>query len=210
MAGRIRDPVAPVNDRSMQVNSRRLLPRRGLETVFRKLVSLVIVVVAAGLVPGQARAVELGLTPSNVFSLWTNVNNALIAVAGASSRSAGWTKGVETTARVGFEGKNPGDVLERVAAFRDKLDRLRRTSGLSATRRYREDSGTVTPSVVFLNSGYVLDSVVEWLIESTGREQLVSPFYTRHDFSAKTPNDVFGLVDLANRRIDIILVNSNI
>ncbi len=183
------------------------MPQRGFEPVFRKLALLIAISVAMGLAPGDARAQELGLTPSNVLSLWTNVNNALVAVAIVTSGGADRAQRVKATTPETFAGKTPADVLERVAEFRDKLDRLRRKAGLPATQRYQEDGGTVTPSVVFLNSGHVLDAVVQWLVKHTDRQQLVSPFYARHDFSGKTPSDVYGSVDLANRRIDIILAN---
>ncbi len=164
----------------------------------------------AGAISGKAYAVELGLTPSNVVSLWTNVNNALITVAEISSAGAEWARAIPNTAPTTFSGKKPTDVLARVAEFREKLDRLRLRSGSAATKRYENADGVITPSVVFLNSGYVLDGVVSWIIDNTDAAQLVSPFYTRHDVSGKTPSDAFAMVDLANRRIDVILANSKI
>ena len=59
--------------------------------------------------------------------------------------------------------------------------------------------------MVFLDSGHVLDAAVEWIVRNTPKGQLISQFYARHDVSGKTPSDVFGLVDLADRRIGRIL-----
>ncbi len=106
-------------------------------------------------------------------------------------------------------GKKPADVLAQAQIFREKLDKLRQRSSLPATEKYGTGDGVITPSVVFLNSGHILDATVEWLIKNTGREQLVSEFYTRHDFSGKTPSDPFALIVLANRRIDNILTHAN-
>ena len=101
--------------------------------------------------------------------------------------------------------ETPGDVLVQVAAFRDKLDRLNAASGLEETPIYHDpQGGEVTPSVVFLNSGNVLDSLVLLLIRIDG-ERLVGGFYARHDFTGRTPSNVFGLVELANRRIDELM-----
>lgn len=43
----------------------------------------IVAVTLAGLAtaPGNAHSLDLGLTPSHAFSLWTNINNALIASA---------------------------------------------------------------------------------------------------------------------------------
>lgn len=154
-----------------------------------------------------AGAVELGLTPSHVVSLWTNTNNALETMAGIITKDSSLQQKVKATTPLGFTGKKPGEVLKRVAEFREKLDRLRQKSSLPPTKRYQYGSGTITPSVVFLNSGHVLDATVHWVIKNSGKDQLVSPFYVRHDISGKTPSDAFAMVDLANRRIDIILAN---
>lgn len=151
--------------------------------------------------------VELGLTPSHVFSLWTNTNNALETMAGILTKDSSLRQKVKATTPRGFTGKKPADVLRRVAEFREKLDRLRQKGSLPPTKRFVHGTGTITPSVVFLNSGHVLDATVQWVIKNSGKDQLVSPFYVRHDISGKTPSDAFAMVDLANRRIDMILFN---
>ena len=107
-----------------------------------------------------------------------------------------------------LENKKPADVLARAIEFRAKLDRLLAEHGMAPTKRYPRGAGRVTPSVVFLNSGLLLDAVVGWIIANTAKRQLVSPFYAHHAFSGKTPSDVFGMVDLANRRIDRILATA--
>ncbi len=154
-----------------------------------------------------ASAVELGLTPSHVVSLWTNTNSALVTMAGIVSKDSSVAEKVKATKPLNFTGKKPSDVLKRVAEFREKLDRLRKKGSLPPTKRYQQGKGIITPSVVFLNSGHVLDATVHWVIKNSGKDQLVSPFYIRHDISGKTPSHAFAMVDLANRRIDMILVN---
>ncbi|MCH8999699.1 MAG: hypothetical protein IID48_15750 [Proteobacteria bacterium] len=171
---------------------------------------VVALVLAVGLVPAKAQpTVDLGLTPSHVFSLWTNVNGALVVIAEIVGANGGWAEDIRAMAPEPVTGKKPADVLEQAQVFREKLDKLRQRSSLSATEKYGTGDGAITPSVVFLNSGHILDATVEWLIKNTGREQLVSEFYTRHDFSGKTPSDPFALIVLANRRIDNILTHAN-
>ena len=43
----------------------------------RKIMPVLAISVGLAVVPGPGTAVELGLTPSHVFSLWTNINAAL-------------------------------------------------------------------------------------------------------------------------------------
>lgn len=163
------------------------------------------VAVGLAIVPGSGHAVELGLTPSHVFSLWTNINTALVTTGSAVTGDDDVSRRLAGMSPAAFHDKTPGNVLEQVAAFRDKLDRLKAASGLNATQVYRDpEGGEVTPSVVFLNSGHVLDSLVLLLIHSDSK-RLVGGFYARHEISGKTPSNVFGLVDLANRRMDALM-----
>ena len=174
--------------------------------MFRKLALMLAFLAGIGAGASESVALELGLTPSNVFSLWINVNDAVLATARISSGDGDWAAKLEAMKPGRFEGKKPADVLGQAFAFRDKLDRLRDRGGLGPTKRIGKGDGEeVTPSVVFLNSGHVLDGLVLWIIRNTGKEQIVSQFYTRHDVSGKTPSDVFGLVELANRRLDRLL-----
>lgn len=171
-------------------------------------VTLMCLAFGAAVFTDQARARELGLTPSHVFGLWTNINAALVSVADASSGGQNLDDSLTSTKPDRFENKKPADVLARAIEFRAKLDRLLAEHGMAPTKRYPRGAGRVTPSVVFLNSGLLLDAVVGWIIANTAKRQLVSPFYAHHAFSGKTPSDVFGMVDLANRRIDRILATA--
>ncbi len=155
------------------------------------------------LVPHRAQAVELGLTPSNVFDLWTNINNALIGT--GQAKDAALLERLRAINPQSFKGKKPGDVLKQVEAFRDKLDSLGTGYGLKPTPVFKDPAGgTVTPSVVFLNSGYVLDTMVLVLNKADG-EHLISDYYLRRNFNGKTPSDVYAMVELANRRIDALV-----
>ncbi len=155
--------------------------------------------------PSSLRALDLGLTPSHVYSLWTNINDSLIV----SSRVVSGDKALLTTLAEmkpeEFSGKRPADVLNRLAVYREKLNQLLLAKNLPKAKRAALDGGAITPSDVYLNSGHVLTAQVRWLIVETGPEQTVSQFYTRHGFSGKTPSDVFALVELANRRLDLLL-----
>lgn len=161
----------------------------------------------------QHRSVEaaaLGMTPSHVVGQWTNVNECLLTVARYAADRSDVQDTIAAMSPGQFDNKNSGDVLEQIVSFRSKLDRLRSSSKLSATRVYETQDDTITPSHVFLNSGLALNGLVEWLIVKSEKDQLVSQFYAHHDLSGKTANDAFAAVDLANRRLDSILAAASL
>lgn len=173
-------------------------------------VAFALAIGAISMVPAQTQAaVNLGLTPSHVCSLWININGALVAIAGIVGKKQGWTKDLEAMTVVPVTGRKPSDVLEQARQFRGKLNKLRQQSQLPATAEYGTGDGVITPSVVFLNSGHILDATAQWLIKNTGREMIISEFYTRHDITGKKPSDAYALIVLANRRIDSILSHVN-
>ena len=158
-----------------------------------------------GLSMGPVRAVELGLTPSHVFATWMNINATLVVLGETNSGDGQLSSRLEAMQPVEFQGKKPGDVLQQLEVFRAKLNQLSAKHGLKETPVYIDPTGgEVTPSVVFMNSGNVLDSSV-LLLSSVDESRLISGFFERHDISGKTPDGPYSLIDLANRRIDELL-----
>ena len=168
-----------------------------------------ILAAALALHPGDGKAeINLGPTANQVFSLWTDINANLLALAKVLSGDTAKGKSLAALTPDKFRGKNPTDVLVHVRAYRAKLDRLRRRDGLAPTKRFDSGNAAITPSIVYVNSGYVLNGQVELLIRRTGPAQQISGFYVGHDIGGKAPSDVFGLVDLAHRRLDLILAGT--
>ena len=89
--------------------------------------------------------------------------------------------------------------MRRLDGYRGKLDRLRRGARLTSTVKIEYKDKTVSVSTIYLNSGYVLNSQVEWLIRNTPDHHWIGTYYTPKDFKGKTSNDVFALIDLAGR-----------
>lgn len=169
----------------------------------RRIVGLVSTLLLLSMTP--VHAVELGLTPSHVFATWMNINETLVALGGAVGDGEGTADQLRTMQPKNFNGKKPGEVLQQLVAFRGKLDRLGSRYGQKPVSVYEDpEGGVVTPSVVFMNSGHVLDSSILLLI-SLDETRLVSDFFTRYDISGKTPDGPYSLVDLANRRMDVLL-----
>ena len=165
--------------------------------------------------PSTGFALELGLAPSHVFGLWTNINGAVLAYAGNLSDDEAGTRHFSELEARKFSGKTPKDVLEKVNRFEARLAKLA-SAGPSAAKKttfakeitflLRDDSSIVTPSLVFLESGRVLSKVVHAVIDGADDGQPISPFFAEHGFADKIPSDVYGLVDLALRRLDEIRI----
>ena len=166
---------------------------------------LIVVFLSLTAYPSGSRALDLGLTPSHVYSLWTNINQSLIASARLVSGDTALAAMLSAMKPATYIGKKPADVLDQLIVYRARLDRLLRASNLPETKQAASDGDAITPSDVYLNSGQVLNAQVRWLIVGTGPEQAVSQFYTRHGFSGKTPSDVFALVVMANQRMALLL-----
>lgn len=157
----------------------------------------------------STRALELGLTPSHVYATWNNVNDALVAIAQTMPDGKVWQTEFAAMAARRFNGKKPGDVLEQVTGFKAKFGKEQSKIKAAANWWIGQKIEEVTPTEVFLNSYHVLAGVVSHLIELSDRRQLVSQFFVRRKFTGKTPSDVFGLVDLAQRRLDLILAKQS-
>ena len=177
-------------------------------------VSAVAVILVMG-PPSTGFALELGLTPSQVFGLWTNINDAVLTYARNLSDDEVWLRRLSELEPRKFSGKTPKDVLEKVKLFEAKFSKL--TVGIrrnaektnftkEVTFLLRDDSSVITPSLVFLNSGRVLVQIVHAVVITLDGKQSISPFFAEHGFKGKVPIDVCGLVDLAERRLDEILI----
>ena len=154
-------------------------------------------------------ALDLGLTPSHVYGLWININKSLIGLANTRTIDQNKIDQLNRMSPNYFSDKTPGDVLKHAAIFRKNLDQLKKYRGLEPTTAILlEDNKKITPSVVFLNSGNILDSTVLLVIKNTAETIPISRFYHTNDISGKSPSDVYQLVDLANRRIDWIVANT--
>ena len=161
------------------------------------------------LLPAKAWALDHGLNPRHDYDLWTNINQAVLTVGNLTGDDGRLLAELQVMKADSFAGKTPRDVLVLALEFESEFDKLRVYSGLTPTRQMDIAHKNTTPSDVFLVSSRVLFSVVEWIIDNTDSGHLVTQYFPRHSFKDKTPSDVFGLVDLAHRCIQVILENSS-
>ena len=167
----------------------------------RSLRALILAATLLPLFPLPGGSVELGMTPSHVVSLWTNINNVLITVSLSLADGENFSGKIEAMEAKAFTGKKPAVVLKKLENFREKMNAMAGFVGVKNSKIYTDpDGGVVSPSVVYFNSGNVLDTSV-LLLHNFQPKRLISEFYTRHDLKGKKPNDAFAMIDLADRRI---------
>lgn len=149
---------------------------------------------------------ELGeINPSGPFRLWTAINKVLPEYAslkgGKELRSR-----IEGMSAGKFEDKTSGTVMSQTNKFREVLERIRVRYNLPKIKSYQDPLGRkITASTAFLNAGHILDSIVETLfIASNKSKGELGELYDVGYVGGKTPSDVFGLVNLATRRLQLI------
>ncbi len=155
----------------------------------------------------EAYIPKLGkITPDGPFRIWTALNNVIpeyaLLVGGKELKA----KVLKLSAR-GFTGKSPGNVMEQTERARALLDGLAVKYKLPKAARYSDPLGrAVTPAVVFLNAGNLLDTLVaSYFVASKPTELGLGRLYAVPEFTGKKPNDVYGLVELATRRLEVIV-----
>jgi hypothetical protein len=140
------------------------------------------------------------ITPNDVYSRWLTLNEALPLL----------TTDDNVISKIGqlqpneYSGKNPSDVLNEGATLKGKLDTLRKKYDLGELQMGTVPaSSDVTPADVLKYS----DSVFKGIQEVVEQVNQANKDYSYHTEAVtdKEPSDVFGLVDLANRKLDLLL-----
>ncbi len=150
--------------------------------------------------------IELGkISPNGSYRLWSAVNDVLLDYAslegGDELRSQ-----VQALTAYRFNGKSPADVLAQAAVFRDALEQLLERLQLPKVEVYEDPLGReATPGVVFVNAGNIMDALVAAFHSASNRsDESLGDLYDVPVATGKTPSDVFGLVFLATRRLQLI------
>lgn len=150
--------------------------------------------------------VELGkIAPDGPYRLWTSVNKVLLEYALVSG-GKGLRSQVEGLSAGQFDGKTPGEVLAQTVQYRNTLERLRNRLKLSKVPVYVDPLGrAVTPGVVFVNAGHIMDATVAAFFTASDKpDESFGDLYDVPVTTGKTPSDVFALVSLATRRLQLI------
>lgn len=172
----------------------------------RKIAVVAVLLIGLAVPNGSGHAQkDLGLGYDQVFSLWININDSLLAIARVASEDPLRYEELVAATPATYEEKQPADVLELLKEYRTKFDKLRRHAGLRPIKWFNQAEHAIGPSILYVNSGYALSGHVELLLRHTGPDQSIGQFYIRHEFTDKTPSDIYALVELAGRRLDRFL-----
>ncbi len=154
----------------------------------------------------EKSVVKLGkISPNGPYRIWSAVNKVLLDY--ASLKGGEELKSQVKDLNAGrFYGKTPTDVLIQAAEFRDALERILDRLQLPKVEIYEDPLGRqVTPGVVFVNAGHIMDAVVSVVHSASDHhDEPLGALYDVPVATGKTPSDVFGLVYLATRRLQLI------
>ena len=161
-----------------------------------------------GPLSGAVSAQKLGMTPDHVYGIWDRINEAVLALQMVRDGTDKPAQDLLNMKPKNFPGAKTAEALKFVSEFRKRLDVLRHRADLPPTKIYKWDpKEEITPSIVYLNSGFAQDALMEWMISETNRDFLISSYYDYKTFTGKTPADVASLAELAMRRFAWILDN---
>ncbi|MBF0384051.1 MAG: hypothetical protein HQL69_23810, partial [Magnetococcales bacterium] len=105
-------------------------------------------------------------------------------------------------------GKNPDDVFKLFNKLADRLDILASNSGISKVSRIQIEKEKAIPAEVYIMNGNLLDAMVR-IVKSSRPNMVLGDLYkTNNVTTTKTPSDVFGLGELALRKVNIILAGN--
>lgn len=160
--------------------------------------------------PLLAKATDFGFTPSHVYSIWININQAFITLLNHSALNTEQKQIINQLQPDIFLGKQPKDVYQQVEVVKQYLESIFQLPPISYrpdwvdhyhTLQYTHPDNSIHPSSVFILSSQLLKALVQQYINITQSQQSISEFYTDIDVHGKSPNDVFGQVDLFKRRL---------
>lgn len=154
----------------------------------------------------EESVIELGkISPDGPYRIWNAVNKVLLEY--ASLKGGGELRSRVQGLNAGqFDGKTPADVLAQAAEFRDTLERLLDRLQLPKVEIYKDPLGRqVTPGVVFVNAGHIMDAVVAAFYSASNKpDQSLGDLYDVPVTTGKTPSDVYALTYLATQRLQLI------
>ena len=164
-------------------------------------------------ITNSAAALDLGFAPGDCSALWLNINRGIITYAGILSDDRIWLSEIERMVPGNFQGKTYSDVLTLVAAADGKLIELPIVGAHSENRGLFAgdaisafaDRGAVTPTTLFLGSAPILVEVAGAVTAASGGRIPVSALFARSELQRPSKANLYGLVDLAIRRLEAII-----
>lgn len=158
-----------------------------------------------GLASTHSQAAEkIELNTGDVTSIWRNVNTIVLVLAANIAMDDEWVQELRDMKPKAELGTDEASLAQEMVQFHEKLNALLTSSELPALPPVADDSAAMTPSALYMRTGYMLDHLVNYLITA---DTLASAaiYYTPVDLSAATAKDLVAEVNLANQRMDAFI-----
>lgn len=139
------------------------------------------------------------IDPSETYSHWLIINEALPLL----TTDEAITGTINEFQPNEYNDKVPADVLDEAVVFNGKLDTLRKRHELDETHQGNiPDADQVTPAVVKEYSSHIFDGIKQLAAQINDANKDYN--FHNETVTGKQASDVFGLVNLANRKIDLL------
>ena len=149
---------------------------------------------------GHSRATDnLELSPSNVVSIWHNINDVILVLSANIALDDEWIEGLRALQPTTTSNT---DIDAEMVAFRGKLNTLLQSSDLQAVPVPSGDLDTT--SAAYMRSGTLLDNLVYYLIDGDSLAS-VAIYYGGEVVDDKTEKDVVAQINLASQRLDAFI-----
>ena len=108
------------------------------------------------------------------------------------------------------KGKTLADVIDQANQFRKKLNAVLAANGLDPVNAVSAAGRAPdSPPSVFLNSGVLMDNLI-LLLNKLDPLAFIAQYYSWTEVTGKSPDDVYAMAALANRRMDVYMKENDI
>ncbi|MFT5162481.1 MAG: hypothetical protein ACI9FJ_001057 [Alteromonadaceae bacterium] len=157
-----------------------------------------------------ATALELGFTPNHVYSLWINVNQAVLTYGEQISPNTQWLIKVKQMQPQPVTDKVPADVLKKakeVSSMLAVLTKPQLYQRLSNEVLLQLSDGVeeIKPTDIYLFSSVLLHQTITLIVTQASKDIAIGALFKPLEVVNKTPSDVFAQVALAQRRLAAII-----
>ncbi len=153
--------------------------------------------------PSSAQASADGAMPVNdLYSLMARCNEAILQL-GPVRNSPEFSR-LKSLQTVPSSGRTPGDIALRLQRMCGLVNRLRIKEGLVPIATSGAEPKAIAVRQVYQSAGQCLDGLIG-LIAATDPKQSLGRYYQRTEQQAKTADELYGVIDLAVRRLEVAL-----
>ena len=158
-------------------------------------------------------AAETQIGNRHVYGLWENIDSSLLTIAQILSGADPWHEDVAALSPQNFQGTTIDKVFEEIEAFQlGAADLLAISNEKMDTLESVAQNGVDLPSVLLLSND-LLALQINWIVENAGHRLPIAGMMSRKPADALskdvTLDELFAMIDLTNRRLELINARAN-